>query len=77
MLGLQTHFTKKLLQIDMAQNDWVSQILNLSHIQSCCATLVCKSFFVKCVYKPSIPQQKYYQKQLFKIFEGRNFENHD
>ena len=57
MLGLQTHFTKKVLQIDVAQYDWVSQNLNLYHIQLCCDTLVCKSFFVKCACKPSIPRQ--------------------
>jgi hypothetical protein len=54
ILGLQTN-----LQTDVAQHNWVSQNLNLSHIQSCCATLVCKFFFfVKFVCKPSIPRIK-------------------
>ena len=58
MLGLQTYFTKKKknLQIDVTQYDWISQNLNLSHIQSYCATSICKIFFVKYVCKPDIPQ---------------------
>jgi hypothetical protein len=63
MLCLQTYFTKKkkkkLLQTNVAQYDWVSQNLNLSHIQLYCATSICKIFFffiffLKCVYKPNI-----------------------
>jgi hypothetical protein len=58
MLSLQTYFTKKLLQTDVVQYDWIYQNLNLSHIQSYCVTSICKSyfffFFVKCVYKSNI-----------------------
>jgi hypothetical protein len=58
MLGLQTYFTKKKKKnyklIDVAQHNWVSQNLNFSHIRSCCATSVCKFFFIKCICKPSI-----------------------
>jgi hypothetical protein len=47
MLGLQTHLTKKkkknykLMWHNMIE---VSQNLNLSHIQSYCATSVCKMY---------------------------------
>jgi hypothetical protein len=60
MLGLQNILKKKkkkkLLQSDVAQHDWISQNLDSSPFQSCCATSLCKCFFYKIFRKPSIPQ---------------------
>jgi hypothetical protein len=43
---INTFYKQTKLQTNVAQYHWVSQNLNLSHTQSCCAISICKSFIL-------------------------------